>query len=331
MENNPCILLAEANLEVLGAMRGQLERSGAYKVEVAYSAEAALGRIRSAKPDALMAGVAGLDAESLCAKARKVDPWLAIGLVSPADDDALDWRAEAAGADACLAGTLSGANLDSLARSLVRLTGLRRQLALKVPQERHQSVEITIETGAKKAAVAAGRYIEPAPLQGASAGGFDFFRRLLLVEVHRSRRYKYPLAFLLASLDAWKKRAATLHPKDQASFMGKVLRAVVKSVRDVDLCALYGTDRFVVFMPHTAPDGAKLVAGRLLERVSQVEGELSNVTLSVGLACYDGQGPISYGALLREATEALKKAQTTGNSIETSYKTKPRSRVTLGV
>jgi diguanylate cyclase (GGDEF)-like protein len=327
-KKKPCILLVESNLEVMGILRGQLERTDAYTIEAAYSAEPALSRQRALKPHVLIVGVAGLDGESLCQKARQNDALVSIGLVSPADDDSLDWRAEAAGADACLAGLLVGANLDSFVRTLVRMAEMRRRLAVL---ERIPSVEIEIEDEKPKGKAKVAKHMEPTPFGDASPGGFDFFRRLLLVEVHRSRRYKYPLAFLLASLDDWKKRAATLEPKDQAGFMGKVLRTVVKSVRDVDLCALYGNDRFVVFMPHTAPEGAKLVAGRILERIAAVEGELSNVTASVGLACYDGQGQVSYGALLREATEALKKSQTAGgNRVETSYKPKPRTRVSMG-
>lgn len=332
MEEKLCVLLVESKLEVVGPVRAQLERAG-YKVEVAYTPDAALARVRTQVPDALLAGVAGLDGESLVTKARALDPALAIGLVSPADDDALDWRAEAAGADACLAGGLSGANLDSCVRSLVRIGALRRRLKLlerKPPPSPHLSVEIEIapeQPADEEVEVIDSSEIvevkdeEPKPIQGASAGGFDFFRRLLLVEVHRSRRYKYPLAFLLAAMDGWKERAAPLPPRAQAAFMGKVLRTVVKSIRDVDLAALYGADRFVVFMPHTPPDGAKLVANRLRDRIAMVEGELTDMTVSMGLACYDGEGNVSYGTLLREATMSLKKAQADGgNRVEYSNK-----------
>lgn len=306
------ILVAESNLEIVAALREQLERAG-HRVEVAYSVEAAMNRLRVARPAAVLAGAAGFDGEGLCARLRKADPALPVALLSWVDDDALDWRAEAAGADLCLAGTLAGANLDATVRALLQIGALRRKVS-------------ELEARPPPAKPAAG--VEP--LRGASAGGFDFFRRLLLVEVHRSRRYKYPLAFLLASLDRWPEKAAAFTPKQQASFMGRVLRTVVKSVRDVDLCALYGNDRFVVFLPHTAPDGARLVSGRLLERIAEVKGELSGITASMGLACYDGQGSVSYGALLREATEALKKAQSAGgNRLETSYKPRPRNRVTM--
>jgi len=320
VSDNACILLVESNLEVVSAVRAQLERAD-YRVEVAYSADAAVSRMRAASPDAALVGVSGIDGESLCTRLKEVDQSLSVGLLSPLDDDALDWRAEAAGADACLAGALFGANLDSFARSLVRTTALRRRLA---HFELNKEVEVEVVPRRQPRAQK-----EVVSIQGASAGGVDFFRRLLLVEVHRSKRYKYPLAFLLAAVDKLSEHASK--PMDQASLMGRILRVAVKSVRDVDLCALYGTDRFVIFMPHTAPPGAKLVAGRLLGRIAKVEGELADVGVSIGLACYDGHGTISYGALLREATSALKKAQADGgNRVETSYKPKARGRVSMG-
>ncbi len=333
MDAKLSVLLVESNLALASPVRAQLERAG-YQVELAYSAEAALGRARALRPDAVLLGVSGLDGESLATRLRKVDPELPIGLLSPADDDALDWRAEAAGADASLAGSLTGANLDSVVRSLMKIGALRRRLSSNprppASSRAATSVEIEIQPGASAAAASSTKAAEaPRALQGASAGGFDFFRRLLLVEVHRSRRYRYPLAFLLASMDDWQNRAAKLAPMEQASFMGRVLRAVVKSVRDVDLCALYGTDRFVVFMPHTGHDGARLVANRLRDRIATVEGELTDMTASLGLACYDGQGAISYGALLREATLALKQAQSQGGNgivIAKQAKAKGKSR-----
>ncbi|MBI5547847.1 MAG: diguanylate cyclase [Deltaproteobacteria bacterium] len=329
------ILIAESSLEVVGVVRSQLERSG-YRVEVAYTADTALSRVKATRPDAVLVGVSGMDGESLAGRLRATDPSLGIGLLSPAEDDALDWRAEAAGADACLAGSLSGANLDSCVRSVVRIGALRRRVEQLETHDPNpppaDSVEIHIEPAPIPAPRRSTRETRMLPaIQGASAGGFDFFRRLLLVEVHRSRRYKYPLAFLLSSLDGWKQRAASLSPQDQAAFMGKVLGTAVKCVRDVDLCALYGTDRFVVFMPHTAPEGAKLVAGRIHDRIRTMRGEPQEVSVSMGLSCYDGQGSISYGSLLREANEALKKAQSAGgNLIETSYRPKPRTRVSIG-
>lgn len=327
MDAKLSILLVESNLAVASPVRAQLEKAG-YQVDLAYSPDTALARVRASKVDAALLGVSGLDGEGLAPRLRKLDPDLPICLLSPADDDALDWRSEAAGADASLSGTLTGANLDAVVRCIVKIGALRRRLSGRglapPPPPRPSSVEIEVlpESVAEAVEEAAEQISgqdgpkapAPRPLQGASAGGFDFFRRLLLVEVHRSRRYRYPLAFLLASMDGWKDRAAGLAPMEQASFMGRVLRAVVKSVRDVDLCALYGTDRFVVFMPHTGHDGARLVANRLRDRIAAVEGELTDMTASLGLACYDGQGPISYGALLREATLSLKQAQSEGGN-----------------
>jgi GGDEF domain-containing protein len=76
-----------------------------------------------------------------------------------------------------------------------------------------------------------------------------------------------------------------------------------------------------VFLPHTPRSGAMFVAGRLRERVGTLRG-LPGATASVGVAVSEppgGKAPasgagaqVSFGSLLKEAGEALRRAQAAG-------------------
>jgi diguanylate cyclase (GGDEF)-like protein len=155
---------------------------------------------------------------------------------------------------------------------------------------------------------------------------FGFFKRLLLMEVKRSRRYRYPIAFLLLSVDRIKERLAELPLEQRKAAMAEILSAVTHSVRDIDLAVPSGDDRVLVFLPHTQRQGALLVAGRLRERLRRLKA-FSDSTASVGVAAFDpggGGGEVSFGTLMRDALEALRRAQGEGgNKVEAAEQKAP--------
>jgi diguanylate cyclase (GGDEF)-like protein len=152
---------------------------------------------------------------------------------------------------------------------------------------------------------------------------FEFLKRLMLMEVKRSRRYRYPIALLLVELDLFPARSATLPPAARTAVLAEALGALVGGVRDIDVAVPFADSRFVVFLPHTPRSGALVVAERLRERVGALRG-LPGTTASVGMAVSEppsGKGPasgaaaqVSFGSLLKEAGEALRRAQASGGN-----------------
>ena len=139
------------------------------------------------------------------------------------------------------------------------------------------------------------------------------------------RRYRFPAAFLLLQLDAEPLKARGLDRAAHAQLLGRALAALTQALRDIDLCVHTGSDRFIVFLPHTPHDGATVVATRLHAKVRALASPA--LACSVGVAAYEGQGAVSFGSLLREATLALKRARAAGGDRVELAESKRRDRV----
>lgn len=126
-----------------------------------------------------------------------------------------------------------------------------------------------------------------------------------------------PLSVLIADLDRFKAINDT-HGHDVGD---KVLKEFAsrlrKSVRGMDLACRYGGEEFVVVMPDTDPDVARVVAERVRTETAGApfetgEGDV-NVTVSVGLSSLEG-GADSIPALLKRADQALYEAKDGGRN-----------------
>lgn len=161
------------------------------------------------------------------------------------------------------------------------------------------------------------------PSVGASSPDFEFLKRLMLMEVKRSRRYRYPIAVLLVELDGFAERTAPLTPAARTAVLAEALGLLVAGVRDIDVAVPFADSRFVVFLPHTPRSGALVVAERLRERVTGLQG-LIDASASVGVAVSEPpsgkgapsgtQAQVSFGGLLKDAGEALRRAQAAGGN-----------------
>jgi diguanylate cyclase (GGDEF)-like protein len=95
-----------------------------------------------------------------------------------------------------------------------------------------------------------------------------------------------------------------------------VLRHISEGLRDIDVAVPFAEGRFIIFLPYTPHEGAMVVAERLRQRVKQVES-VQGLTASLGVAVFEpsaakGQAQVSFGSLMKEAGEALRRAQSEG-------------------
>lgn len=154
-----------------------------------------------------------------------------------------------------------------------------------------------------------------------SSPDFEFLKRLMLMEVKRSRRYRYPIAVLLVDIDKFAEKVAPLAPAARKLALAEALGLLVSGVRDIDVAVPFADSRFVVFLPHTPRSGALIVGQRLRELIKSLSA-FEGASASVGVAVSEpppGRGPVagalaqvSFGSLLKEAGEALRRAQATG-------------------
>jgi diguanylate cyclase (GGDEF)-like protein len=296
------VLIAEHAIPVATALRKFLESAG-YEVIVVGTADEALREIRAVPPTVLVASLsASLDGEALCREAKQEAPGLPVLLLYMPEEESPEERAAAAGADACLVGPLKRTTVVTCVGLLVQLFDARaagRSNAAHVAEAEAEDAE------ARKAR-----------LEGPGSPDFEFLKRLLLMEVKRSRRYRYPIALLLLELDHLAERTAHLGPSQRTTMIAEMLGLLSGGVRDIDVIVPTTEGKFVAFLPHTPKDGALVVAERLRQRVKTL-APLPNMSVSMGLSVFEpspvrGQTQVSFGNLMKDASEALRKAQAAG-------------------
>ncbi|MFO0596686.1 MAG: response regulator [Myxococcaceae bacterium] len=304
----PQVLFAEPLAPIGNALRKFLD--GWAEVQLTSSLELTLEAVRAKPPDVLLIAVAqGFDGESLVPEVRKAAPETAIILVYPNPEvERAAERARAAQAEGFLVMPLKKHVVVGLVQAVMRLNVLAAQLrGLQAKVE-------SIKTAPKAVA------IRPSQV-GLNAPDEAFFKKYMLLEVKRSKRYQYPVALLLVSLDNLTASLGDSAPEFQrAAIRSEAIEVLSALLRDIDVAMPFAEDKYLLFLPHTPLKGATVVAGRVVERLSKLDS-FPKGTVSVGVASYDPSGKskeqtkkdqVSFGGLVRQAGESLKKAQGAG-------------------
>lgn len=302
----PRALVAEPSVPISNAVKRFLEQSG-YEVAVVHFIDEAVLQSRKVDPAVVFTSVSGtFDGEALCGKLKKLKPQCPVVLTYPPEDELMIERAMRAGADAWMMAPLKKAQVVAIANAMVRQHGQVRRI---------EQLELELQ----KARIAASAQ------SGTNTHDLSFFKKFLGMEVKRSKRYQYPLAFLMVALDELELRMLKLKDAEttKGAIRAEALQVVGGMLRDIDLCVPFADDRLLVFLPHTPREGAATVATRIVARMAKLltyEGG----TASVGLATYDPKitpktTAVGFGSLMREASLNLRLAQEAGgNRVETT-------------
>ena len=291
------ILLADDSEAVVLTLRRDLEERG-HGVEAVSPADAAARAAGERYGAALVRGTAG---PKVIAALRAADPQLPV-LVLFLDRKEAAAHAGARG-DAVLVGPFTASAVT---------TACALAVELRVRGERIAELE--------------GRLARPA---GAERD-FEFLKKLLFVEVKRSRRYGFPLSLALVSVDGWERLAPALGARGRIALLAEVLGVTSGALRDIDIAVPFSEERLVVLMPHTKDDGALRVARRLCALVRDRPGA-PKITASVGVAAHAGEGTVSFGALVKRAGDALARARAAGGDrAEPADAPKKRDRISIG-
>lgn len=296
-------LIAEPAIPVATALRRFLESAGYAVIVVSTTAEA-LREVRGSPPEVLVASLsAGLDGEALCREVKQEAPTLPVLLLYMPEEENPEERAAQAGADACLVGPLKRTTVVTCVGLLIQLAEARA--AARAAQAADASPAESDDEVARRLG-----------LDGPGSADFEFLKRLLLMEVKRSRRYRYPIALLLLELDQLAERTAHLGQAQRTTLLAEMLGLLSGGVRDIDVIVPTTEGKFVAFLPHTPKTGALVVADRMRQRVKTL-APLPNMTASMGLSVFEpspvrGQTQVSFGNLMKDASEALRRAQSAG-------------------
>ena len=129
------------------------------------------------------------------------------------------------------------------------------------------------------------------PLTGVYMRGFA--TQQLEHSIKRSLRRSDPVSLLMVDLDRFK-QVNDQHGHqagDRAlAAVGDLLRL---TVRDTDVVGRYGGDEFIIILPETPPEGAMIVADRLLSRAANLAIDVNGVAVPIRLS-------VGIGSLLQE-------------------------------
>ena len=139
-------------------------------------------------------------------------------------------------------------------------------------------------------------------------------------EVRRSYRYRRPMTCMVLGIDQFDQISMRYDEAIGDEILVQLQERIVADIRQFDLVGKYHGDEFVFLLPETDLDAANLVAGRLVDRLTQTPlltrvGPVQ-VTLSVGLSVLTEETR-NVANLLSRAVSALEKAKRDGGRTNT--------------
>jgi diguanylate cyclase (GGDEF)-like protein len=143
------------------------------------------------------------------------------------------------------------------------------------------------------------------------------FETLARAELARCHRYMRPCSFLMIDVDHFKHVNDT-YGHEMGDWVLKVVAGILTSAqRDADVVARVGGEEFVVMLPETTAEAAKMVAERIRSTVfanALIIGESKLVlTVSLGVSEATASSP-GIEAVLRDADRALYEAKQMGRN-----------------
>jgi len=142
----------------------------------------------------------------------------------------------------------------------------------------------------------------------------DFFVTQLRHHFNLHDRYGAQFAYLIVAIDEAESLREAMRETDFAALRTRVARLVRDNVRDCDVCAPAGLDRFAVLLPYTGASAMALVADRIRHTIADTFGrEGRAVTVSVGMAHVDdANGPDDLPVLAEGALALARQATPRG-------------------
>jgi len=142
------------------------------------------------------------------------------------------------------------------------------------------------------------------------------FNEIIKGDLGRARRYKRPLSLSIFDIDDFKRINDTFGHIVGDSVLITIANMARKNVRETSYLFRWGGEEFVILLPETTLEGAKIQAERIRKEIADHEFEqVGRVTVSFGLTQYrEGDTADSF---LKRADEAMYKVKTSGkNRIE---------------
>jgi diguanylate cyclase (GGDEF)-like protein len=275
-------------------------------------------RFASQRPDVVLISdevlEAGESSRQICRELRSINEVPAPVVVLTAAEHAANGAAEHYGADGLLARPLKREVMAASLKAFLRV----RELGEEVQK-------LKAELASREERLRRASHTEPFDSR-TNFYHFEFFKRLLVIELRRAKRYDFPLALLLIAIDPLPELARTYSPGMARDISEGVALAISRSIRDIDIPVHYADNNILVMLPHTDGEGSDEVAQRIADRIKRSvyhdeasagggAGLTVRLTASIGVASFEpGTKQVSFARLIRDASLALRAAQAKGGN-----------------
>lgn len=142
-------------------------------------------------------------------------------------------------------------------------------------------------------------------------------------EMERAARQQYPLTVILIDTDHFKRINDTYGHPFGDQILINVTQIIQANIRSMDIFARYGGEEFVLLMPDTSERSALRTAERLRKIVGnnphKHDGKEVRLSISLGVACWDGDAESDITALVARADQALYESKRRGRNMTTLW------------
>ena len=142
--------------------------------------------------------------------------------------------------------------------------------------------------------------------------------RSLKCEIARAHKYQLNMSCLMIDVDGFKKVNDNFGHLKGDRVLRHVADILRKTLRKSDVIGRYGGDEFLIILPETPPESAKIAAKRICDLTQSLAGspEKSSqyVTVSIGVGGRPSQNVRSAHELITKIDKALYAAKKNGRS-----------------
>ncbi|WHH60212.1 GGDEF domain-containing protein [Petroclostridium sp. X23] len=135
---------------------------------------------------------------------------------------------------------------------------------------------------------------------------------ILKEEMDHARRRGCPLSLIIADIDNFKEINDNYGHLNGDHVIIKVAETIVDTVESTNIIGRYGGEEYIIIMPDTNLEAARMVAKKIQSEIKSVEFEVNErITLSGGISQFSGE---SIDELIRTTDEKLYRAKKSGKN-----------------
>ena len=301
------VLVADPDKITLGKISHFLDSAG-YEVVRAGDEPAAWDEIRHGTPDLVVANGDhhGFNGCEMCKEIKNgIGPFVPCILTFAGSEEHAEKAAFEHSADSFLLQPVKRAVLVNTVRTMLKIRDLEDRIGqLRDEVQRH--LRSLSEAGG----------MDPIT----KFYSFEFFKKILAMELKRAQRYHYPLSVILLAFDKYDALKAEHRPDTLNAVTLQASLTVRAAIRELDLPVQYSEGNVMIVMPHTPLAGATVVAERIRAKIAGIrikddKGGVIRMSCSIGVAAVEGDENISFHDIAKRATAALGDASKSGNRV----------------